>query len=84
MISDASLYSLALLLGSAAMLMIVLYHFLEINSDEHDHQTSTSTSNNKKTTTTTATAKQGSSPLSTFDNSKDVVGGGNGGSLKGR
>ena len=32
MISDAQLYSLAIFLGSAAMLMIVLYHFLEINS----------------------------------------------------
>lgn len=83
MISDASLYSLALLLGSAAMLMIVLYHFLEINSDEHDQHIS-NTNTNTKTTTTTATTKQGSSPLSTFDGSKDVVGGGNVGSLKGR
>ncbi|EME78904.1 uncharacterized protein MYCFIDRAFT_43711 [Pseudocercospora fijiensis CIRAD86] len=35
MISDSSLYSLAVFLGAASMLMIVLYHFLEINSDEH-------------------------------------------------
>lgn len=34
MISDASLYSLAIFLGSAAMLMIVLYHFLEINAKD--------------------------------------------------
>ncbi|KAK4970694.1 hypothetical protein LTR42_007670 [Elasticomyces elasticus] len=34
MISDASLYSLAVFLGSAAMLLIVFYHFLEINSKE--------------------------------------------------
>jgi oligosaccharyl transferase complex subunit OST4 len=34
MISDASLYSLAISLGSAAMLMIVLYHFLEINAKD--------------------------------------------------
>lgn len=34
MISDASLYSLAVFLGSAAMLMIVLYHFLEINAQD--------------------------------------------------
>ncbi|TKA60097.1 hypothetical protein B0A55_12443 [Friedmanniomyces simplex] len=34
MISDASLYSLAVFLGSAAMLLIVLYHFLEINAKE--------------------------------------------------
>ncbi|KXL46455.1 hypothetical protein M433DRAFT_143204 [Acidomyces richmondensis BFW] len=34
MISDASLYSLAVFLGSAAMLLIVLYHFLEINAQD--------------------------------------------------
>ena len=34
MISDAALYSLAVFLGSAAMLMIVLYHFLEINAKD--------------------------------------------------
>lgn len=34
MISDASLYSLAIFLGSAAMLLIVLYHFLEINAKD--------------------------------------------------
>jgi len=34
MISDASLYSLAVFLGSAAMLLIVLYHFLEINAKD--------------------------------------------------
>jgi hypothetical protein len=34
MITDAALYSLAVFLGAAAMLLIVLYHFLEVNSDE--------------------------------------------------
>ena len=34
MISDASLYSLAVFLGSASMLLIVLYHFLEINAKD--------------------------------------------------
>ena len=34
MISDASLYSLAIFLGSASMLLIVLYHFLEINAKD--------------------------------------------------
>lgn len=34
MISDAQLYSLAVFCGSTAVLLIVLYHFLEINSDE--------------------------------------------------
>jgi oligosaccharyl transferase complex subunit OST4 len=35
MISDNQLYSLAIFLGSAAMILIVLYHFLEVNSEEH-------------------------------------------------
>ncbi|KAF7187530.1 hypothetical protein HII31_11154 [Pseudocercospora fuligena] len=42
MISDSSLYSLAVFLGAASMLMIVLYHFLEINSDEHQNQNAAS------------------------------------------
>lgn len=32
MISDDQLYTLALFLGSASMLLIVLYHFLEVNA----------------------------------------------------
>jgi len=34
MISDDALYRLAIFLGSLAMLLIVLYHFLEINSKD--------------------------------------------------
>lgn len=34
MITDAALYSLAVFLGSAAMVMIVVYHFLEINAKD--------------------------------------------------
>ncbi|OAP57223.1 hypothetical protein AYL99_07961 [Fonsecaea erecta] len=36
MITDAQLYSLAIFLGSAAMLLIVLYHFLEVNAQGDD------------------------------------------------
>ena len=36
MITDSQLYSLALFLGAASMLLIVLYHFLEINSKEEE------------------------------------------------
>ncbi|GAB7350713.1 hypothetical protein MBLNU459_g1269t1 [Dothideomycetes sp. NU459] len=36
MISDASLYSLAIFLGSVSMLLIVLYHFLEVNAAAND------------------------------------------------
>lgn len=34
MISDSQLYSLAIFLGSASMLLIVLYHFLEVNAKD--------------------------------------------------
>lgn len=34
MITDSQLYSLAIFLGAAAMLMIVLYHFLEVNAQD--------------------------------------------------
>ena len=36
MITDNQLYTLAIFLGSAAMLMIVLYHFLEVNSSDDE------------------------------------------------
>ena len=35
MISDSQLYSLAIFLGIASMLLIILYHFLEVNSEDH-------------------------------------------------
>lgn len=36
MISDNQLYTLSLFLGSASMLLIVLYHFLEVNAKDED------------------------------------------------
>ncbi len=36
MISDDGLNSLAIFLGSLAMLLIVLYHFLEVNAMDED------------------------------------------------
>ena len=36
MISDNDLYRLAIFLGSAAMVMIVIYHYLEVNANEKD------------------------------------------------
>ncbi|PSN72744.1 hypothetical protein BS50DRAFT_628875 [Corynespora cassiicola Philippines] len=35
MITDNQLYTLAIFLGSASMLLIILYHFLEVNSEDH-------------------------------------------------
>ncbi|KAI1432372.1 Oligosaccaryltransferase-domain-containing protein [Xylaria sp. CBS 124048] len=34
MISDDELYRLAIFLGSVAMLLIVVYHFFEVNSQD--------------------------------------------------
>ena len=45
MITDAQLYSLALFFGCAAMLMIVLYHFLEVNAVDEKSSSKEKTSN---------------------------------------
>ena len=34
MITDSQLYTLSIFLGSAAMLLITLYHFLEVNAQD--------------------------------------------------
>ena len=44
MIADDDLYRLAVFLGSAAMLLIVLYHFLEVNAVEEPTEEKTGTS----------------------------------------
>ncbi|KAH6850898.1 Oligosaccaryltransferase-domain-containing protein [Chaetomium sp. MPI-CAGE-AT-0009] len=36
MITDTELYRLAIVLGSAAMVLIILYHFFEVNSGEEE------------------------------------------------
>lgn len=36
MISDNDLYRIAILLGSAAMVLIVVYHFVEVNTAESE------------------------------------------------
>ncbi|KAK4038104.1 Oligosaccaryltransferase-domain-containing protein [Parachaetomium inaequale] len=39
MITDTELYRLAIVLGSAAMVLIILYHFFEVNSGEEESET---------------------------------------------
>ncbi|TPX17054.1 uncharacterized protein E0L32_012288 [Thyridium curvatum] len=56
MISDDDLYRLAIFLGSAAMVLIVIYHFFEINAREEDGAKETS-----GTKARAATGKQASS-----------------------
>jgi oligosaccharyl transferase complex subunit OST4 len=41
MITDNQLYSLALFLGAASMLLIILYHFLEVNAKDSEATTKT-------------------------------------------
>lgn len=41
MISDDQLYTLSIFLGSCAMLLIVLYHFLEVNALDDESLSST-------------------------------------------
>lgn len=36
MISDTDLHRLAMFLGSCAMMMVVLYHFLEVNAQDDE------------------------------------------------
>jgi hypothetical protein len=36
MITDSELYTLAIFLGSLSMLLIILYHFLEVNAIDSD------------------------------------------------
>ncbi|OJJ45009.1 hypothetical protein ASPZODRAFT_17919 [Penicilliopsis zonata CBS 506.65] len=38
MISDDDLYRLAVFLGSCAMMLVVFYHFLEVNAKDKDEQ----------------------------------------------
>ncbi|KAL2702711.1 hypothetical protein AAEP93_007009 [Penicillium crustosum] len=44
MISDDDLYRLAIFLGSCAMMMIVLYHFLDVNSSDEEPESAESAS----------------------------------------
>lgn len=46
MITDSQLYTLSIFLGSAAMLLITLYHFLEVNAQD-DEQLLTELSDEK-------------------------------------
>lgn len=51
MISDDDLYRLAIFLGSCAMMMIVLYHFLDVNSSDEEPESAESTSQIKAEST---------------------------------
>ncbi|KAJ5488512.1 hypothetical protein N7539_003402 [Penicillium diatomitis] len=66
MISDGDLYRLAIFLGSCAMMMIVLYHFLDVNArDENEQLENPSGKSARATLKTTATTPSEAAPLST-------------------
>ena len=69
MISDNDLYRLALFLGTCAMLMIVLYHFLEVNA--HDDEADPPQSGQK-------TARAASAPGSNVTKSENMAVSGDG------
>ncbi|KAF7505582.1 hypothetical protein GJ744_000662 [Endocarpon pusillum] len=50
MISDSTLYSLSIFLGSLAMLLIILYHYLEVNSHDDDDDDDDDGDNTENTT----------------------------------
>lgn len=57
MISDGDLYRLAIFLGSCAMMMIILYHFLDVNArDEEDHAAPENAKSVKTTAESTSSA----------------------------
>ncbi|KAI4103367.1 MAG: hypothetical protein LQ339_004289 [Xanthoria mediterranea] len=47
MITDDQLYSLAIFLGCMSMLLIVLYHFLEVNAKEEKEEAKDTSPANK-------------------------------------
>ena len=59
MITDDQLYKLAIFLGSLAMLLIVLYHFLEVNAIDDD----TTTQSGEKAASKGAAQGQGKGPV---------------------
>ena len=56
MISDDDLYKLAIFLGSLSMLLIVLYHFLEVNAIEDGPPQSEGKASSKSASQTQARA----------------------------
>ncbi|KAI9717220.1 MAG: hypothetical protein M1828_007414 [Chrysothrix sp. TS-e1954] len=69
MITDDQLYSLAIFLGSFAMLMTIVYHFLEVNAKEDD-----TTGDTGRTRDGTATGKKQVPPTASGEERKRDVG----------
>ncbi|KAL4988073.1 Oligosaccaryltransferase-domain-containing protein [Aspergillus falconensis] len=70
MITDNDLHRLAVFLGSCAMMMIVLYHFLEVNAKE-DEDAATMVENSKRPTDSRTAATATAGGLSAATGRKD-------------
>jgi oligosaccharyl transferase complex subunit OST4 len=55
MISDDDLYRLAVLLGSSAIVLIVIYHFFEVNATSQPEKKTEKAGKNAAQTTTAST-----------------------------
>lgn len=75
MISDADLYRLAMFLGSCSMMMVVLYHFLEVNAQDDEPDQQTPVGHSAKVPGNGASIAAGASPV-TVGGSSSVSGGG--------
>ncbi|RAK97512.1 dolichyl-diphosphooligosaccharide--protein glycosyltransferase subunit 4 [Aspergillus ibericus CBS 121593] len=69
MITDEELHRLAVFLGSCAMMMIVLYHFLEVNAKDHGEDL-------KDTNKQATGASAGSTPAAVTAGTSSATGGG--------
>lgn len=77
MISDADLYRLAIFLGSCSMMMVVLYHFLEVNAQDDEPDTQASTGNTSKASGNGESMATGAAPVP-VGGSSSAIGGGKG------
>jgi oligosaccharyl transferase complex subunit OST4 len=64
MISDGDLYRLAIFLGSCAMMMIVLYHFLDVNARDDNEPAENNSAKPARTTAKATTSSSEATPTS--------------------
>ncbi|OAX77870.1 hypothetical protein ACJ72_07827 [Emergomyces africanus] len=76
MISDDQLYQLAIFLGSCAMLLIVLYHYLEVNAKDSSSSASSISSTNNSSVQSHNSASSSKNSGSHTSVNQDAVGAG--------
>ncbi|OJD22987.1 hypothetical protein ACJ73_05660 [Blastomyces percursus] len=84
MISDEQLYQIAVFLGSCAMLLIVLYHYLEVNAKDLSAASSSILSSRSQPVQSRALASSPKNAVHTTSIKQDAPGGGWTGNLGGK